>query len=68
MAVKTEREREVYEVYHVGPATTQKYDTTKRRHNTKTKKIVNTLRFGLCGDNPLATVRLSHSHLFTTSS
>jgi len=53
MAVKTQREREAYEVYHVGPGTTQKFDTTKQQHNTiNTENCKHSSVWALWGRSP----------------
>ena len=47
----------MYEIYHVGPG----YKTNTSQNNEtihKTKKIINSLQPGFCGDNPHAMIRL----------
>jgi len=46
-----------YEIYQAGRGTTQTYHKTIHQ----TKKIMNILWPGLCGDDPLTTVRLPQS-------
>jgi len=48
-----------YEIYHVGPGTTQIHNKTTKQYIKP--KVINILWPGLCGDNTLATVRLSLS-------
>ena len=57
-----------YEIYYVGPGDkTSSKHTGKQWNNTITKKIVNTLRSGLCGDEHFATIRLLQRSLSSQS-
>jgi len=56
-----------YEIYRVGPGdnTNTSYNQTMDQHNKPRES--STLRPGLCGDNPLATVILSQRSLSSQS-
>ena len=52
-----------YEIYYAGPGN----KTSSQLNNSITKKIVNTLWPGLCGDDPFTTIRLLHRSLSSQS-
>ena len=54
-----------YEIYYVGPGTRQTHNKTMRQYIKS--KVIDILRPGLSGDNPLVTVRLPRRSLSSQS-